>query len=105
MAKFTYLLCALYAALCTAWILIVPMNQYEWMLEDPALRGEVMTYCELPVDHDSHAALLAFLPLLPLLAVGLIVSAIKGRIHPATWGAAVPLAVWAGRFLAFAPSC
>lgn len=101
------LVLALYAACCALFIWTLPLSGYEWMLDDPALKGERLSFCTLPIDHDTFlgSALGAVaLPLL-LLVASIALSIRRRKAHYALWISLALLLVWALRFFVFAPSC
>lgn len=94
-----------YAALCAIVLWGLPVNKYQWMLDDPAMRGERMTFCELPLDPDSAASTIALLLLAPLLVLAVTLSIRQRRPHYFLWLSLALLAMWVLRFLIFTPSC
>jgi hypothetical protein len=96
----------------TMWLLIkMPRSHYEWMLNDPALANEHLTYCTLPVDNDAGIwPILGFMLLIPMLLIAGISSVIAViRRHPGwpvSWGYALFLTLfWAWRFFIAVPVC
>jgi hypothetical protein len=96
---------AAYALFCAAMLFGIPRNRYEWMLEDPALRTDGMTFCTLPVDHGVDARIESFAYLVPLLAVAIALSVRRRRPHWLLWLALALVVLWGVRFVALMPSC
>lgn len=99
------LVSALYALFCAAMLLAIPRNRYEWMLEDPAMRGDGMTFCTLPIDHGLDARIESFAYLVPLLVVAVVLSVRRRRPHWLLWVGLVLVVLWGVRFVVLAPSC
>lgn len=95
----------LYAAFSTLMTLSLPLNRYEWMLEDPALRDDKLTFCTLPLDPDNGAASLGLAWIAPVLVAGVVLSMRRRRPHDALWIGLALLALWGVRFFVLAPSC
>jgi hypothetical protein len=96
---------SLYALLCLATIFTLPMNEYEWMLDDPKARAEGLGFCGLPLDDGIDARIIALVVLLPLLIAGGALSVKKRRLHYAAWLVLVLLLVWGWRFPFHYPLC
>jgi hypothetical protein len=95
----------LYAFFCVATMFMMPMNEYEWMLDDPKARAEGLTFCGLPLDDGIDARIITLIVLLPLVITGCVLSVKKRRIHYSTWLALVVLLVWGWRFFIHYPLC
>ncbi|AFK62753.1 hypothetical protein TKWG_13135 [Advenella kashmirensis WT001] len=98
------LVIALYSILSALVIVSMPINKFEWMLEDPLLADEKLTFCTLPVD-DGGTPFISILYILPLLVAGLIIFAKKRQIHPTLWIAFGLSIIWFLRFVLLYPSC
>jgi hypothetical protein len=96
---------ALYALFSAAMLFAIPRNRYEWMLEDPAMRGDGMTFCTLPIDHGLDARIESFAYLVPLLIAAVVLSVRRRRPHWLLWVGLVLVALWGIRFVVLAPSC
>lgn len=96
---------ALYALLCLGLIFGLPLNEYEWMLDDPAARAEGMTFCELPLDDGIDGRVLSLIAMLPLLGAGAVLSLRRRRIHASAWVALGLALAWGWRFFIHYPSC
>lgn len=94
-----------YAAFCAATLWGLPVNKYQWMLEDPALRGEQMSFCSLPLDPDSAASTIALLLVAPLFVLAVALSIRQRRWHYFLWLSVALLAMWMLRFWILTPSC
>ncbi|MGJ7535287.1 MULTISPECIES: hypothetical protein [unclassified Variovorax] len=99
------LVSAVYALFCTAMLFGLPRNRYEWMLEDPAMRADGMTFCTLPIDHGLDARVESFAYLIPLLVVAVVLSVRRRRPHWLLWVGLVLVVLWGARFLVLTPSC
>jgi hypothetical protein len=97
------LVSAVYALFCTAMLFGIPRNRYEWMLEDPAMRTDGVTFCTLPIDHGLDARVESFAYLIPLLVVAVVLSVRRRKPHWLLWVGLVVL--WGVRFLVLTPSC
>ncbi len=98
---------AVYAVGCALLIWILPLNGYEWMLDDPTLKNEHLRFCTLPIDNDTFlgSALGAIaLPLL-LLAASIALSIRHRKAHCTLWISLALLLIWALRFFVLTPSC
>jgi hypothetical protein len=98
-------LSAAYALFCAAMLFSMPRNRYEWMLDDPALRADGMSFCTLPIDHGVDARIASFAYLVPLLIVAVALSVRRRRPHWLLWIGLVLLAAWVVRFVVLAPYC
>ncbi|WP_395320928.1 hypothetical protein [Variovorax sp. UC74_104] len=96
---------ALYALFCAAMLFAIPRNRYEWMLEDPAMRGDGLTFCTLPIDHGLDARIESFAYLVPLLVVAAVLSVRRRRPHWLLWVGLGLVLLWGARFVVLAPSC
>lgn len=96
---------ALYAMFCTAMLFSLPRNRYEWMLEDPAMRADGMTFCTLPIDRGVDARIESFAYLVPLLIVAAVLSVRQRRPHWLLWVGLGLVVLWGVRFLVLTPSC
>ncbi len=105
MKKLGAIATSLYAFLCLATIFMLPMNEYEWMLDDPKARAVGLDFCGLPLDDGIDARMIAFIVQLPLVIAGCALSVKKRRIHYAAWLALVVLLVLGWRFLVHYPLC
>jgi hypothetical protein len=64
---------SLYALAWSALTLAASHNRYDWMLTDPVLAEQGLTYCTLPLDNDANdLAMLTAVALLPLLLLAAI---------------------------------
>lgn len=107
MKKFLFvidLVIALYSILSALVIVSMPINKFEWMLEDPLLADEKLTFCTLPVD-DGGTPFISLLYILPLLLAGLIIFAKKRQLHPTLWIALGLSIIWFLRFVLLPPLC
>lgn len=96
----------LYTAFCVVWILMWPLNEYEWMLSDPDAQREGLTFCGLPLDSDADVKpLFAALPLVPLTVLAVVVCWRARRLRPSAWLAAALWLVWLAKFYLLAPQC
>jgi hypothetical protein len=95
----------LYAFLCVTMMFMLPMNEYEWMLDDPKARADGLTFCGLPLDDDIDARIITFIALLPLIVAGGALSVRKRRIHYSASIALAVLLVWGWRFFVHYPLC
>ncbi len=86
-------------------MLLMPMNKYEWMLDEPNANTEGLTFCGLPLDDDIDTRFLSLAFLIPLIVLATIQSIRKRKAHYSLWIAAVPLAVWGWRFFIHYPLC
>lgn len=93
-----------YSAICALLMSAMPLNKFEWMLTDPALGSEPMTFCSLPLD-DNIESPLALMLLVPLLLAFLVLSMWKGKLHFSLWLLLFLLAMWVLCFFIFVPSC
>lgn len=98
------LVIALYSIFSALVIVSMPINKFEWMLDDPLLADEKLTFCTLPVD-DGGTPFISILYILPLLFAGLLIFAKKGQIHPTLWIALGLSIIWFIRFVLLYPSC
>ena len=96
---------SLYAILCVATMFMMPMNAYEWMLDDPKARAEGLTFCGLPLDDGIDARIITLIVLLPLALAACALSVKKRRMHYSAWLALVVLLIWGWRFLVHYPLC
>ena len=96
---------SLYAIFCVAMMFIMPMNEYEWMLEDAKARAEGLTFCGLPLDDGVDARIIALIVLLPLVIAGCALSVKKRRVHYSAWLALLVLLIWGWRFFVHYPLC
>lgn len=96
---------SVYAVFCAAMMFVLPMNAYEWMLDDPLLRDDELTFCGLPLDDGIDVRFLTFIVLLPLFVAGGALSVRARRMHYAGWLALAVLVVWVWRFLIHYPLC
>jgi hypothetical protein len=99
------LVSAVYALFCTAMLFGIPRNRYEWMLEDPAMRTDGVTFCTLPIDHGLDARVESFAYLIPLLVVAVVLSVRRRKPHWLLWVGLVLVVLWGVRFLVLTPSC
>jgi hypothetical protein len=99
------ILSAIYAAFCTAMLFSIPRNRFEWMLEDPAMRADGMTFCTLPLDNGVDARIESFVYLIPLLIVAVVLSVRQRKPHWLLWVGLLLVVAWAIRFVVLAPSC
>ena len=95
----------LYSLVALVWVWMVPRNRFEWMLEDPALTGEALTYCTLPIDGSGEGRLFALLVIVPMLLLTLALSVKLKKIHYSVWLSVLLVAVWLLRFFVLIPSC
>ncbi len=96
---------SVYALFCIVMMFILPMNDYEWMLDDPLLREEGLTFCGLPLDDDIDARFFTLVVIAPLVIAGGALSLRARRMHYAGWLAVAVLLVWAWQFLIHYPLC
>ncbi|HEX7867610.1 MAG TPA: hypothetical protein VF555_21810 [Variovorax sp.] len=99
------LVSAVYALFCAAMLFAMPRNRYEWMLEDPAMRGDGMTFCTLPIDHGLDARIESFAYLVPLLILAVVLSVRRRKPHWLLWVGLALVVLWGVRFVVLAPSC
>jgi hypothetical protein len=95
----------LYAFFCVATMFVLPMNEYEWMLDDPKARADGLTFCRLPLDDDIDARIITLIVLLPLIIAGGVLSVRKRRLHYSALVALAALLVWGWRFFVHYPLC
>lgn len=105
MKKIGMALASAYAFFCIAFMLLIPMNKYEWMLDEPNAKSEGLTFCGLPLDDDISARLFSFAFLIPLLVLAVVQSIRKKKAHYSLWIAVALLAVWGWRFFIYYPLC
>ena len=63
MKKLHAIVASLYASLCIAAMFVIPMNTYEWMLEEPEALADGLTFCGLPLDDDLEVRVISFIVL------------------------------------------
>jgi Protein of unknown function (DUF2645) len=94
-----------YAFFCTAFMLLMPMNKYEWMLDEPSAKSEGLTFCGLPLDADVSTRFFSLAFLIPLLVLAAFQSIRRKKAHYSLWIAVALLAVWGWRFFIYYPLC
>ena len=94
-----------YAFLCLSLLLMIPMNKFEWMLNEPSAQTEGLSFCGLPLDDDISPRYLSLLFLAPIFIFGALLSIRQRRIHYSLWIAFALLAIWAWRFFIYYPLC
>ncbi|WP_143713648.1 DUF2645 family protein [Variovorax sp. RO1] len=105
MKKLGIVITSVYALFCITLMLIIPMNKFEWMLDEPSARTEGLTFCGLPVDEDINPRQLFLAFLVPILAFGIAQSMRQQKIHYSLWIAFALLAIWGWRFFIYYPLC
>ena len=95
---------ALYSILSALIIVSMPINKFEWMLQDPLLADEKLTFCTLPADDDG-TPFISMLYILPLLLTGLFIFAKTRRAHPTLWIAFGLSIIGSIRFVIMYSSC
>ena len=106
MRKIIFGLSSVYSALCVLVIFGLPRNKYEWMLDDPAMREDAITFCTLPLDDsEGSSEIISFIFLIPFLASAIALSIRQRKIHFSLWAALGLVAVWVLRFYIFSPRC
>lgn len=93
----------IYALIAVLIVLTAPRNSYEWMLSDPALSAEPLSFCSLPLDDREATALFPLVFTVPLLA--LAVWMLRRHHTMLTAFALVPFACWLLRFVILFPIC
>lgn len=96
---------SLYATFCMVTMFMMPMNEYEWMLDDPKARADGLNFCGLPLDDGIDARIIMLIVLLPLVILSCTLSVKKRRIHYTAWLALSVLLVWGWRFFIHYPLC
>jgi hypothetical protein len=96
---------SLYAIFCVTTMFMMPMNTYEWMLDDPKARAEGLTFCGLPPDDGIDARIITLIVLLPLIIASSALSIKKRRIHYSALLALAVLIIWGWRFFVHYPLC
>ncbi|MGJ7530345.1 DUF2645 family protein [Variovorax sp. GB1P17] len=94
-----------YASLCLGLMLMIPMNKFEWMLDEPSAHTEGLSFCGLPLDDGINPRSLSLLFLVPLFIFGVLLSVRQHKIHYSLWIAFALLAIWAWRFFIYYPLC
>lgn len=100
-----------YALACVGLMFMLPMNKFEWMLEEPEALAAGLTFCGLPVDHNGDARIFSWLLLFPLWGVAVMQARRGGAGHNvrrgrhALWIAAAVSAVWLWRYFVHYPLC
>lgn len=105
MRKLGLAIVSLYALFCMGLMLIIPMNKFEWMLDEPNARTEGLTFCGLPLDTDISPRLLSWAFLAPILIFGIVQSVRHRKIHHSLWIALVLFVIWGWRFFIYYPVC
>ncbi len=105
MKKIGMAMASLYALFCAGLILILPMNKFEWMLDEPSARTEGLTFCGLPIDDGIDLRSGYLFLLIPFLAIGITQSIRQKRIHYTLWIFFMLLAIWGWRFFIHYPIC
>ncbi|MDQ0013972.1 hypothetical protein J2W23_002354 [Variovorax boronicumulans] len=97
---------AIYSAFCILVIFGLPKNKYEWMLSDPAMREDALTFCTLPLDDgEGSSEFISFSFLLPFLVAAVALSIRARKIHFFLWVGLGLVAIWLLRFYVFSPRC
>jgi hypothetical protein len=92
--------------LAAANIYIWPRNKYEWMLTEPDAVRSGLTFCTLPIDPNaSYVPGLTVVPILILLAVGVVLTMRSRRLGLTLSGALVLAVLWVLRFWVMRPHC
>ncbi|WP_285415074.1 DUF2645 family protein [Variovorax sp. efr-133-TYG-130] len=94
-----------YAFFCIALMLLMPMNKYEWMLDEPSAKSDGLTFCGLPIDNDISTRFFSVAFLIPLFVFAAIQSIREKKIHYSLWIAIALLAIWGWRFFIYYPLC
>ena len=105
MKKIGLAIASAYAFFCIALMLLMPMNKYEWMLDEPNAKSDGLTFCGLPIDNDISTRFFSLAVLIPLLVFAAIQSIREREIHYSLWISIALLAVWGWRFLIYYPVC
>jgi len=105
MKKLHAIIASLYAFLCIAAMFVIPMNKYEWMLDEPEALADGLTFCGLPLDDDLEVRVISFIVLFPLIVAGGALSLKVRKVHYTAWLALALLFVWGWRFLVYYPFC
>ncbi len=99
------LIIADYAIFSALLIVSVPYNRFEWMLDDPLLKDQKLTFCTLPLDMDVSGSFITFMYFSPLLLIGLVMLLVKRPVHYTVWLAVGLLVLWYVRFFLLFPDC
>ncbi|WP_422084664.1 DUF2645 family protein [Variovorax sp.] len=94
-----------YAFFCISLMLLMPVNKYEWMLEESSAKSDGLTFCGLPIDNDISTRFFSAAFLIPLFVFAAIQSIREREIHYSLWIAIALLAVWGWRFFIYYPFC
>lgn len=105
MKKIGVALASAYTFFCIAFMFLMPMNKYEWMLDEPGAKSEGLTFCGLPLDDDISVRFFSFAFLIPFLVLAATQSIRKKKTHYSLWIAVALLAVWGWRFFIYYPLC
>jgi hypothetical protein len=106
MRKILFTLGTVYSAFCLLLIFGLPRNRYEWMLDDPALRADSLTFCTLPLDDgEGSSEVISFFFLIPFLVSAFALSMRQRKIHLSIWVGLALVAIWLLRFYVLSPRC
>jgi hypothetical protein len=83
-----------------------PRNKYEWMLTEPDAVRSGLTFCTLPIDPNASTVFgLTVVPILILLALGVLLTLRARRLELVLSGALVLAVLWVVRFWVMRPHC
>lgn len=95
----------LYGVACLLAIYALPVNWYEWMLDEPGAKAEGLTLCDLPLDDGIDGRIATIVMLLPLMMLAGALSVNRRKIHFSVWLVLALLLIWGWRFFIHYPLC